>query len=85
MVERSSESKSGLQASRTLEAEFADLRSKLNGYERQLAEKDNLNRTLTDEISSLRKKATSFDSEMAAKKEAIKKLSASIKRLLTIL
>lgn len=46
--ERLAEAKSGSQASRALEAEFNDLRNKMNGYEKQLAEKENTNRTLAD-------------------------------------
>ena len=80
LLEQLAESKSGSQAARTLESEFTDLRSRINGYERQLAEKDSVNKSLADEISTYRRKAAGVEGEAAAKKEAIKKQSAFIKR-----
>lgn len=80
VIKQLAESKSGSEAVRVLESELADMRSKLNGYERQIAEKDGQNRSLQDEISSFRRKAANVDGETTAKKEVIKKLCAFIKR-----
>lgn len=77
---RLAESKSGSQSSRELESSFTELTRKIDGYKRQLDEKDDQNRKLQDEMSALRKKAANVEGDTAAKNAVIKRLSTFIKR-----